>query len=406
MLPFPAVAPQTDAAEVWPMSVVEDGATVAPATRVPVPRDDGTRPGPFRVGWLFAAIWLVYLWQPLQRAWHHPDVGVRVPAVVALVVFAVAWAGFFGWWRMRRLAGEPLRPAVTWTALAVGAGLLAVAAPAVHEQVIAGFVYLGVTATMTLPARQALAAVAVLVGLVLLLPRVLTGWANVDDFVPELLLACFAAFGVSQVLQRNIQLARAREELVDLAVTRERERLARDVHDILGHSLTVITVKTELAGRLLEAVGPDPRLDRVRAEVADVEGLARAALADVRATAAGTREMSLAGELAEARQALEAAGIGADLPVSVEEVPAGARELFAWTVREGVTNVVRHSGAHWCGIRLGGDAIEVRDDGRRAPAAGGGTGLAGLQARAEAAGARLETGTAPEGGFLLRVTTA
>jgi two-component system sensor histidine kinase DesK len=146
----------------------------------------------------------------------------------------------------------------------------------------------------------------------------------------------------------------------------------------------------------------------VRAEVTDVEALARAALADVRATAAGTRQVSLPGELAAARQALEAAGIVADLPVATEEVPAGSRELFAWVVREGVTNVVRHSGAGWCGVLLAPTSVEVRDDGRGPGSASGstGSGLAGLSARATAAGGRLEVGSAPEGGFLLRVTTA
>src|SRR5438128_2443685 len=83
------------------------------------------------------------------------------------------------------------------------------------------------------------------------------GWAPEDSFAPEVLLSGFAAFGIGQVIERNAQLARAREQLVDLAVTRERERMGRDVHDILGHSLTVIAVKTELAGRLLESVPAD-----------------------------------------------------------------------------------------------------------------------------------------------------
>jgi two-component system sensor histidine kinase DesK len=226
----------------------------------------------------------------------------------------------------------------------------------------------------------------------------------VDSFLPQLLLASFAAFGVSQVLQRNIELARAREQLVDLAVSQERERLARDVHDILGHSLTVITVKSELAGRLIETLPPAPALDRVRAEVEDVERLAREALADVRATVAGQREVSLTGELASARQALAAAGIDAALPTAVDDVLARYRELFAWALREGVTNVVRHSGARWCGVLLAADRVEVRDDGRGPGGAiGTGTGLAGLRSRAQGAGARVETGRAPEGGFLLRV---
>jgi two-component system sensor histidine kinase DesK len=206
------------------------------------------------------------------------------------------------------------------------------------------------------------------------------------------------------VLERNTQLARAREQLVDLAVTQERERVARDVHDILGHSLTVITVKTELAGRLLEGL-PGPAADRARTEVADVERLAREALADVRATVSGMREVSLTGELAAARAALAAAGIRADLPSAVDVVPARHRELFAWALREGVTNVVRHSGAGWCGVQLTADCVEIRDDGRGPGGSGTGSGLAGLQARAGKAGARLEIGRAPEGGFLLRVAT-
>nr|WP_246324696.1 histidine kinase [Petropleomorpha daqingensis] len=257
---------------------------------------------------------------------------------------------------------------------------------------------------MTLRARAAWAVVAGLVVLVVVLPLVIPGWKPLGDFLPSLLLGCFAAFGISQVIERNAQLAQAREQLVDLAVTQERERLGRDVHDILGHSLTVITVKTELAGRMLETLPPGPATDRARSEVADVERLAREALADVRATVSGTREVSLTGELAAARSALAAAGISADLPSGVDVVPARHRELFAWALREGVTNVVRHSGASWCGVHLTADCVEVRDDGR-GPGTyqSGGNGLAGLQARAATSGATLEIERAPEGGFLLRV---
>ncbi len=201
------------------------------------------------------------------------------------------------------------------------------------------------------------------------------------------------------MLLRNAQLTRARELVVDLAVSRERERVARDVHDILGHSLTVITVKTELVGRLIEGTGPE----RARTEVAEIEQLARGALADVRATVAGTREVSLAGELAAARRALDSAGIEAELPLSVEGAPAAHRELFAWTLREGITNVVRHSAARHCRVHWDADCLEVVDDGRGVGVTAAGTGLAGLRARAEAAGARLESGSVPGGGFRLRL---
>jgi two-component system, NarL family, sensor histidine kinase DesK len=382
---------------------------VAPPS-LPTPRwvggDDARPLGTSRIGWLWAAVWLVYLAVPVRTAWRARDTAAGVAAVVALVVFAAGFAAYFAWMRSTRIRTGELRARAVWPVLGAMVALLAIATPGAGEDVVAGAVYVGVTAAMTLPGRQVLGVVGALTLAALVLPRVLPGWEPLDSFVPELLLASFAAYGVGQVLKRNIELAQARAQLVELAVTEERARLARDVHDILGHSLTVITVKTELAGRLLEGAEPDPRLDRARAEVADVESLARAALADVRATAAGTRTVSLPGELAAARQALEAAGITADLPIATEEVPAAHRELFAWAVREGVTNVVRHSGASWCGVRLSATCVEVRDDGRGPGPAGGGSGLAGLRARAAAGGARLETGTSPEGGFLLRVGTA
>lgn len=382
---------------------------VSPSSPLPprwVGGDDARPLGTSRIGWLWAAVWLVYLAVPIRTAWRDRDTVSGVVAVVALVAFGLGFAGYFAWMRVHRIRSGELHAGPVWAMLAVMVLLLVVAAPGAGEDVVAGAVYVAVTAAMTLPGRQVLAVVAALVAAAALLPLVVPGWESLDSFIPQLLLATFAAYGVGQVLKRNIELAQAREQLVGLAVAQERARLARDVHDILGHSLTVITVKTELAGRLLEAAGEDPRLDRARAEVADVEALARVALADVRATAAGTRTVSLPGELAAARQALESAGITADLPIATDEVPAAARELFAWTIREGVTNVVRHSGARWCGVRLSATCVEVCDDGRGPCPAGGGSGLAGLRDRAECAGFRLETGPSAEGGFRLRVVAA
>src|SRR6185503_2008874 len=104
--------------------------------------------------------------------------------------------------------------------------------------------------------------------------------------------------------------------------------------------------------------------DRAAAEIADVERIARDALADVRATVAGYRAVSLANELSAARMALDAAGIEADLPTAVDNVPTERRELLGWAIREGVTNVVRHSGAEHCRVVVSGSGVEVVDDGR------------------------------------------
>jgi two-component system sensor histidine kinase DesK len=362
--------------------------------------------GPGRFGWIFAAVWLFFLYEPLGAAWRSSaPLAWRVAGIAALLFFAVGFIAFSAWWRRLRLMDRPRAGTFVWCALAAGAALLTLAAPAGGVATLAGLVYIAVTAVMNLPLRQGAAVVLGCVAAVVVLPRVVPGWTPSDGAVGSVLLASFAGYGVSQVLERNTQLARAREQLVDLAVTQERERMGRDVHDILGHSLTVITVKTELAGRLLESVPADAAVDRARAEVADVERLAREALADVRATVSGTRAVSLTGELAAARSALAAAGIQADLPGAVDVVPARHRELLAWALREGVTNVVRHSGATRCWVRLRPDCLEISDDGRGpGDCDGTGNGLAGLQARAEKAGGRLEVERAPEGGFLLRVS--
>ena len=358
----------------------------------------GVRP-PRRWGGLFAVVWLVYLLQPVHTAWTSSDLGPKVLALAALASFAAGFTVFFHWLRRVRQAGAPNTRSVGVGSLVAGVLLLIVAEPAAGEDVLVGYVYLGVAAMMGLPLRQALFTVAGLVFSAVGLGYGLPDWQPQWDFLPELLLACFAAYGVDQVLLRNAQLTRARELVVELAVGRERERVARDVHDILGHSLTVIAVKSELVGRLIEGTGPD----RARAEVAEIEQLARGALADVRATVAGTREVSLAGELAAARRALDSAGVEAELPGSVEGAPTAHRELFAWTLREGVTNVVRHAAARHCRVRWDADCLEVVDDGRGIGVTGGGTGLRGLRARAEAAGASLESGPVPGGGFRLRL---
>jgi two-component system sensor histidine kinase DesK len=163
----------------------------------------------------------------------------------------------------------------------------------------------------------------------------------------------------------------------------------------------VVSVKSELAGRLVR-LAPE----RAEAELADIQRLVREALVDVRAAVSGYREMSLATELASARSALDAAGIEADVPVTGEAVDPERQELFAWVVREGVTNVVRHSDAKHCWVRLDRCAVEISDDGRGpsgdAIGAGQGHGLGGLQERLDAAGCALSVGRREGGGFVLR----
>jgi two-component system sensor histidine kinase DesK len=185
-------------------------------------------------------------------------------------------------------------------------------------------------------------------------------------------------------------------------------RIARDLHDTLGHSLSVIALKSELARRVL---ADDPA--RASDEIADVERTAREALASVRETVSGYRQPTLAMELAGAREALRAAGIAGTVEPAPEGLPRDVDALLGWAVREGVTNVLRHSEARRASIRVlaeqGRRILEISDDGRGATESGDssavrGSGLAGLRERASLLGGAVEAGDLPDRGFRLRVT--
>lgn len=225
-------------------------------------------------------------------------------------------------------------------------------------------------------------------------------------------------FSAIAVRRTNRALVAARDELARLAVADERARIARDLHDTLGHDLSVIALKSELAGRLLP---DDPT--RARAEIGDVERVAREALTAVRGTIGGYRQPTLAGELAGARSALAAAGIKGRVEPAPEGLPVTADVILAWAVREGVTNVLRHAHAERAEIRVSRTAsdvvVEVENDhvqgeprtnpatGDRSPdsvgEAGSGHGLIGLRERVAAVGGDVTAGPLADGGFLLRV---
>lgn len=391
------------------MDAVTRGTTAAlPRTTAEA---DGLRRSRTRVGLVVAAVLGVSLLRDAVVA------VLAAPGPLALVGGAgLAGLVLLVGWTALRFRDRLERPAPGVAAAVLGgqaACVVLVCVAALEEGLVTAIlVCLSATYLVRRPVAAWIvgAGVAVMAGL----PRVVPGWQPDDGSTVAAVLGGIAVVAMLQGMERNRQLRRAQEEVAALAAVRERERITRDMHDVLGHSLTVISVKAELAGRLLASGdraaatgGPSAARRRAADELADVQSLARSALADVRATIAGERQASLAGELATARSALDAAGIDADLPGAVDVVPAGRRELFAWVLREGSTNVVRHADARHVRITVSADALVVEDDGRGAGGAGtAGHGLTGLADRAREAGAVLEAGPRPGGGFRLAVRYA
>jgi two-component system, NarL family, sensor histidine kinase DesK len=333
------------------------------------------------VGW--ALPWLLFQIFPAADLVTTPrPLLVRIVAGVALVVFTVAYLHVFG-----RAFSRGCAPA--YRALAVVA-VLGVALTVTMGTAWAGLmIYLSAAVAVTLPERWIWPAVLGATG-------VSAGVAAANDLLDDMfilpvmcVLTAFALRGTRYLISVNAELVEARDELARSAVAEERLRFARDLHDLLGHSLSLIALKSELAGRLAER---DPA--RARQEMADVEAAARRALAEVRDAVSGYRQVSLAQALVEARSALSAAGIALRPPTAVDVLPGPVDGVLGWVVREAVTNVLRHSGATTATVTLDTAEDDVvlgfADDGRGS-AAPPGAGLSGLAERVQRLGGDLRT---------------
>jgi two-component system, NarL family, sensor histidine kinase DesK len=199
----------------------------------------------------------------------------------------------------------------------------------------------------------------------------------------------------------NRKLRKANEEIEHLAKLAERERIARDLHDVLGHTLSVITLKSELAGKLMER---DPQ--RAAKEIGEVEQISRQALSEVRDAIRGYRAQGLASELALAKSTLETAGVSVQCDAATTvKLPAMQESVLSLAVREAVTNVVRHAQARTCRLRVeqhnGSCRLEIHDDGCGS-SNGEGNGLRGMRERVEMLGGTLDRST--ESGTTLTIT--
>jgi len=323
----------------------------------------------------------------------------EVAGYAILVAFAVCWLAapfLFS-------PGTPLQR--FWPYYAVLSALFLAELPFARA---AGFVLCIFLAVLTV-GRLGIWSVPVVVAFALaalLVPVAIPFWhvslqQSFDDITPiGILIAALMVFVFLQVMRSNQALAAARAEVARLAAENERMRIARDLHDLLGHSLTTITVKAGLARRLGAA---DPA--RAVEQITEVEELSRQALAEVRAAVSTYRDVTLVGELARGRELLRASGVAADLPTATDVVDPARSELLGWAVREGLTNVVRHAHASSCTVRLSPDGVEITDDGVGVPASPG-NGLRGLRERVTAAGGSVDAGPLEPSGWRLAVSLA
>ena len=356
----------------------------------------------FHLWRLYQHAWLVCLLFPFASlvrdplpAWH------RALGVVALVGFAAGYTWLM--WphpasQRARLRAQSRISLLLFIVLSVLVLVFSVLDGSAWLWLLIGT---SAIAGLLLPLRSAFAAVVMftLFPLVLML-KLHGGLPGVDLWWLIALMLLVRGIGLDMIGVARMgsairELHAARRELTRLAVIEERERLSRDLHDLLGQTLSMITLKSELARQL---VTEEP--DRCAQELSQIERVARQTLREVREAVAGYRQPHLSSELEGARQLLEAAGIEVEIDPIQEALPPAIDAALAWAVREGVTNVIRHSRARHCRIHLthknGMMGVEVLSDGggreQEESTARPGLGLAGLRERVCTLGGDLEAG--------------
>ena len=348
-----------------------------------------SRPAPSAYIWLAYSIF--YFIEPIYR--HQARYWMECLGVYA--IFLLLYVGMDVMESIRFRLG-----------LVAGFAVLGIAAFPLNPGASAFFIYaaaylpfliVSVPAVLVLTAANC----ALLVGEALLLHRSVLNYAIPVFF---LVLTAVTNIFLARQTQMNCKLRMAQEEIEKLAAMAERERIARDLHDVLGHTLSVIVLKAELAGRLMER---DSK--RAATEIADVEATARIALAEVREAIGGYRSQGLRAELALARRTLDAAGVRliceADMIAAGSSLRAAEETVLALAIREAVTNIVRHAEATECRMRLettteGFHALLVEDDGRHIVKHEG-NGLRGMRERIQALGGRFSLEST--GGTRLRI---
>jgi len=304
----------------------------------------------FHLWRLYQQFWLlVCLLFPIVSLVQKPPAPMRIVlAVLALLFFTASYT-----WLMwpHPASSEARMRARSPTSLILLAALVAlVIALSLTYGLAFLWLFIGLSgiAGVILPVRRAFLAIVILMFLPLVSSVGTTGGVaqvNWLQLIPLILLVRglgLDMIGLARLSSAIRELHAARRELARLAVMEERSRLSRDLHDLLGHTLSLITLKSELAGRLVEQDAHAAK------EMHEIEQVARQALREVREAVAAYRQPALESELDGARQLLDAAGIDCQIEQTAGTLPPSLDTVLAWTVREGVTNLIRHSRALRC----------------------------------------------------------
>ena len=349
-----------------------------------------------RIGRWFMVAWVLFAAPTVVSVLLSGLNAITVSIAVAFVV----WGGVWSWLWLRAIGRSRTGEVVALVGLTALLTMFSLISPSYDTSFL---VFSFIVAGIIFPVRQAVWAFVALVVLQIALAVVrLTPPPIALNLLINSVLVGTLGIGIRLFWHSYRQLIAAREQLAHLAVTEERLRFARDLHDLLGQSLSVLVLKSELVSKQL----PDGASEPLRQEVKDISQVARKSLNDVREAVAGYRRATLQAEITSARTALRAAGIGLLVEDSVGSLPPEQDGVLAWCLREAVTNVVRHSGATRCEVRLSRDdgsaTLDVNDDGKGAISLNGGSGIAGMRERVVLVGGTLDV-TTGDGGLRLRV---
>jgi two-component system, NarL family, sensor histidine kinase DesK len=356
--------------------------------------------GPLR--WIFSSVWLVYLIQPIAALFspphgHHHSVLYVVGGLLITAAFCAIYAPI--------VTDVEKYPRLSLYGLAAIMVLSGLACTVYGQDWLPLWIYVSAATGLVIGAgpwhkkMTLLAVVGVCVLYTIFAAVTHFGWGNYLALLLPVSLIGLVMMGFQLQVELMHQLTKARDTVAKLAASEERLRLARDMHDLTGQSLSMITLKSDLAAKRLSRTPESPERDAIARELRDIGQVSRQTLHDIREAVSGYRRPTLAIETITARTALEAAGIALDddpdLITRSGTFPPDAEAALAWCLQEAVTNVIRHSHARTCRIQLterdGECVLDITDDGRGYDpgAAVAGSGLRNMSERLSAVGGRL-----------------